>query len=49
MRYATEQYYINKIKELEEELSYYRNPCCFCGFNNWSTYVCDNCATGELE
>lgn len=40
---ATEQYYINKIAELEKKIAYYENPCMFCGADSWSTYVCDSC------
>ena len=43
MQYATEQYYINKIKELESRIAYYENPCIFCGLDSWSTHVCDSC------
>lgn len=27
----------------QDERSYWNNPCCFCGSDSWSTYVCDTC------
>lgn len=32
-----------RADEREKLEKYYLNPCCFCGPDSWSTYVCDEC------
>lgn len=43
--------YNEQIRKTERDKleEYYLNPCCFCGPDGWSTYVCDECIKESEE